>query len=407
MKSRFGFTFVFLMLAMVHAFALNLDSASLSAGDQAIWQAYLHRSAAAAAADQLVLQRELAAQRLESALPAPDGGDFEIPKDADVSWFASEEAAALAHVIISYQTPAGGWSKHTGYRKGLRQPGMLWSSQYEPGSKPHYLGTFDNRSTVEQIRMLAGVARATSRPDCVAAAVRGFDYILASQYPNGGWPQVWPLEGGYHDAATFNDDATTNILRLLHDVAQGKPEFAFIDEAKRLTLKASFQKGLDFVIRAQIRCHGVKTGWGGQHDPLTLQPIAARAMEPAALVSVETSNLLKFLMSIPHPEPALVSCISSGLQWLGAAKVTGIARVKREGKTRYESDPNATQSLWARFYRLSDGKPIFPGRDGVIYETYAEMAAINKVGYDFYSTRPGSALGSGQTKWRKMLTSNR
>jgi len=32
-------------------------------------------------------------------------------------------------------------------------------------------------------------------------------YLLAAQFPNGGWPQVWPLEGGYHDAITYNDNA--------------------------------------------------------------------------------------------------------------------------------------------------------------------------------------------------------
>jgi PelA/Pel-15E family pectate lyase len=34
-------------------------------------------------------------------------------------------------------------------------------------------------------------------------------YLLAAQFPNGGWPQVWPLEGGYHDAVTFNDNAVS------------------------------------------------------------------------------------------------------------------------------------------------------------------------------------------------------
>jgi hypothetical protein len=31
------------------------------------------------------------------------------------------------------------------------------------------------------------------------------------------------------------------------------------------------------------------------------------------------------------------------------------------------------------------------------------MAANNRVGYDYYSTQPGSLLNSQQKKWRKML----
>lgn len=406
MKSRLGIPLAFLLLPAVQAFPLNPENiAALPAGDQAGWKAYVERSETAATADQSALQAELAKHQLQIALPAPEGGDFEIPDAADAAWFASDEATTLADVVISYQTPAGGWSKHTGYSKGPRKPGMLWSSQYQPGGKPHYLGTFDNHSTTQQIRLLSGVATATKRQDCQQAAIRGFDYILSSQFPNGGWPQVWPLEGGYHDAATFNDDATANILRLLHEAAAGKPEFASIDEQKLTSIKAALAKGISFVVRSQVTLNGVKTGWCAQHDPLTMQPVAARAMEPASLASVESSNMVKFLMTIRNPEPEWVSCVSSALQWLEAAKITGISRVEREGKTQYEPNPDSTEVYWARFYSLSDGKPIFPGRDGVIYQSYSEMAARNKVGYDYYSTRPGSTVGSSQKKWRKMLAS--
>ena len=32
-----------------------------------------------------------------------------------------------------------------------------------------------------------------------AAFQRGLEYIFAAQYPNGGFPQIYPLAGGYHD----------------------------------------------------------------------------------------------------------------------------------------------------------------------------------------------------------------
>ena len=31
------------------------------------------------------------------------------------------------------------------------------------------------------------------------------------------------------------------------------------------------------------------------------------------------------------------------------------------------------------------------------------MAAKNKLGYDYYTTQPGSIVTTGQKKWRKML----
>ena len=45
--------------------------------------------------------------------------------------------------------------------------------------------------------------------------LHGLDYVFAAQFPNGGWPQVWPLQGGYHDVITINDDAVLN-LSLIH-----------------------------------------------------------------------------------------------------------------------------------------------------------------------------------------------
>jgi len=33
--------------------------------------------------------------------------------------------------------------------------------------------------------------------------------------------RLWPLQGGYHDAVTFNDDAMLHIVLFLRDVAGG------------------------------------------------------------------------------------------------------------------------------------------------------------------------------------------
>lgn len=104
-----------------------------------------------AAKDASALAAEMASQNLSSPLPAPEGDDFKQPEKPEPEFYASEDSGRLAEIIITYQTPSGAWSKHTDYAKGPRLPGMQWSSQYAPGEKPHYLATFDNRSTTEQI----------------------------------------------------------------------------------------------------------------------------------------------------------------------------------------------------------------------------------------------------------------
>ena len=226
--------------ALAMAAAVTPQSiAQLPAADRTAWAAYRDRSNAAAAKNEAALREELAAKGMAVAMRAPSGGDFKLPAKPGDAWYAGPEAAQLAGVILSYQTPAGGWSKHTGYSEGPRKPGMQWTSQNEPGKDPHYLGTFDNHSTTEQMTLLAHVWLATQREDCAAGFVKGLNYILAAQYPNGGWPQVYPLEGDYHDDITFNDDAMTHILALLQMIASHDPSCAFLDETTRAKASSS------------------------------------------------------------------------------------------------------------------------------------------------------------------------
>jgi PelA/Pel-15E family pectate lyase len=375
----------------------------LPATEQAEWKSYLERSQAAAKVDQAALDKEVAASGLTSAIKPSDGGDFKLSFKGGDPWFAGAEAKALADIVLSYQTPSGGWSKHTGYSKGARKAGMQWSSQYEPGMPPHYLATFDNRSTTEQLYFLAYLWQATQREDLKAPFAKGLDFILAAQYPDGGWPQTYPLEGKYHDDLTFNDDATTRVLALLQEIGSGKPWFAFLTDAQREKAAAALKKGIQCVVNAQIEQDGKKTVWCAQYDPITLQPSNARAMEPATLSGLESSRILKFLMSLPKPSPEVVAAIEAGLAWYDKARVTGLKKSEIDGKATYVADPASTEVYWARFYDLKTGAPVFPGRDGVLYKTYDEMAAKNKVGYDFYTTLPNSVVTTGQKKWRTML----
>lgn len=368
------------------------------------WREYLERSARLAAKDAAALEAELAAAGLTIATKAPSGGDFRPPEADDKAWYAGDEAARLADAIVSYQTPSGGWSKHTGYAKGPRQSGMQWTSQSDPGKRPHYQATFDNSATIHEIEFLAAVWEATQRADCRDAALRGLDFILDAQYPNGGWPQVYPLEGGYHDNITFNDDAMTNVLELLQGVLGGDPRYACVTGDRRRRLAAAFERGVACVVAAQVVVDGRKTVWCAQHDPLTLAATPARAFEPASLSGVESARLVKFLMSIPEPSPEVIACIEAGLEWLETAQVKGLAKVKRDGRTIYVADAASADVYWARFYDLATGKPLFPGKDGVVYGSFEEMAAANdKLGYDYYSTQPGSIVRNGQKKWRKRL----
>ena len=391
-------------LTFANAEPVTLERLSeLPSAEQAAWKAYWERSQANARADRAAVEAEVAANNLPGVKRAPSGGDFKLPADMGDAWYSSEQASQLADIVLSYQTPTGGWSKHTGYTKGPRQPGMQFTSQNEPGQKPHYVATFDNRSTTEEMYFLAAMWHATKREDCREAFIKGLNFILAAQYPNGGWPQVYPLEGKYHDNITFNDDAMTRVLEVLQDIKNGEPYYAFLDESQRTKAADALAAGLLCLLKAQFVQDGKMTVWCAQYDPLTLKPAEARAMEPVTLSGLESSRILRYLMTITNPSPEIVASIESGLSWLEEAKVTGMTKTNVDGKTAYVADPASTQVYWARFYSLANSKPVFPGRDGILYDTFEAMAENNRLGYDFYTTLPGSIVSNQQKKWRKML----
>ena len=121
------------------------------------------------------------------------------------AWFASDSARRMTDVILSFQAPNGGWSKHVDFTLHPRARG---ESFYAESAEWEWISTIDNDATTEEIRFLSLADKSHHDERYAVAITRGVDYLLDAQYPNGCFPQVYPLEGSYHDAATFNDNAT-------------------------------------------------------------------------------------------------------------------------------------------------------------------------------------------------------
>jgi PelA/Pel-15E family pectate lyase len=372
---------------------------------QKAWQDYLKKSKDRSNAEFDFLAAECRKLGSPNAKPAPDNSDtLELDSDTPEEWFAGAEANALADAVISYQTPSGGWSKSVDYKAGPRQPGGHWTSQ--KGDPWHYCGTFDNRTTTEQIKLLAGVFVTTKRADVKTALMKGLHYLFEAQYPNGGWPQNYPVESGYHEAITLNDDAMTHILEILQKLSEGNDCFSFADEALRQRARDAFDKGIKNLVAMQVRIDDKPTVWCAQHHPITLEPAQARAKEPPSLSGAESANLVKFLMRSGPTTPEVIAMIEAALMWFEANRLTGLRKTKNaKGKTDYVADPASTDVLWARFYDLKTSRPIFAGaNDGIVYHSFQEMAAKNKVAYDFFSTRPGDLLTKELPRWKKRLS---
>ncbi len=231
-------------------------------------------------------------------------------------WYATVEARVAAESVVACQAPEGGWPKNTDLLAPPASPSV--------SARP----TIDNGATTRPMQFLALVIDRTGSAAFRQAFERGLEYLLAAQYPNGGWPQYFPLRRGYYSRITYNDDAMVNVLTLLRNVSAGTAPFGFVDQVRRGRASAAVAKGIDVILRTQLRQDGQLTAWCAQHDEQTLQPAWARSYEPPSLSGAESVGIVRFLMSVEHPTPEIVGAIEGAVQWLRASAMSGV-RVHR------------------------------------------------------------------------------
>ncbi len=382
--------------------------ANLPAAAQPAWREYLERSQQQAQADRAFFETELKTHGLTAPTMPPSGRDASsLPLQKDPAWYGGAEARRIADIVVSFQTPAGGWSKNINLAKHARQPGERFAAANASPVTPksddydlphestwHYIGTFDNNATITELQFLAKVisaADATQAAPWRAAFLRGVDYVFNAQFPNGGWPQVWPLEGGYHDDVTYNDDAMINVLELVRDVAGGREEYAFVPAEIRTRAAASLARGVQCILVSQIVVNGHRTVWCQQHDALTLRPASARNYEMPSQTAAESSVIASFLMSLPHPEAAVVTAVHATAAWLKKTAIYGRA-LKFGPEGRHLVDQPGAGPLWARYYEIGTDRPLFGDRDKTIHDNMDEISAERRRGYSWYNETPKRML---------------
>lgn len=386
--------------------------ATLPDTERAAWRSYLERSRALMERDKAALAAERATGAAPPEAQARLHGDSGMPLRQPAAWYASPGARHVADNIVSFQTPAGGWGKNVDRTGQLRRKGEHYAPIDDDPSGGvvvaakgwNYVGTIDNDATTTELAFLArviaalpGGAGAVDNP-YRKAFDKGVNYLLDAQYPNGGFPQVYPLQGGYHDALTYNDNAFAQVADLLASVAARQGDYAFVAPGLAARARAAHDRAIEVLLASQIRVDGQPAGWCQQHDALTLAPVGARNFEPVALSSSETSRLLRLLMELPQPSPDVVAAIDGAAAWLKRVAVHDVGWTAKGENGRFlEARPGAGP-MWARMYDIQTMKPIFGDRDGTIHTDVNELSKERRDGYGWYGTGPASALAA-YAKW--------
>jgi PelA/Pel-15E family pectate lyase len=324
-----------------------------------------------------------------------------VARSADDAWFATPDAAAIADTVLTYQFPSGGWAKNQRWNNlALTASEAADRAAQRAAMKGDGVGpTIDNWATTSEMLYLAKIYRATGRKAYRAAFIRAIDYLLAAQYPNGGWPQYYPFKPDHHGhrdystQITYNDNAMTNVMLMLRDVADNVAPY----DALRLTTeqrdkaRSAFNRGVECILATQIRnARGELTVWCQQHDAETLQPAGARAYElPSYTGCKETVAILQLLMSLPDPSDEVVTAVTSAVEWLRSHAIhdrTVQRFTDAEGRRDYRLVPSpGAKLLWARYYDLDTELPYYCDRDGVKRSDISDIGHERRNGYGWLS----------------------
>ena len=318
------------------------------------------------------------------------------------AWYGSADAIAVADIVLVYQRASGGWPKNV----DMARPLAPAEREAVVAARPMADATIDNGATTTQLQFLARVFTATGQPRFRDAFLAGLDYLFAAQYPNGGWPQVYPLRKDYSRRITFNDDAMVHVLEVMVDAGQGRAGMAFVDAARRARAAGAVERGINVIVASQIRVGGRLTAWCAQVDEVTLVPRMARAYEHPSISGKESVGLVRFLMSRPKPSAEIVTAVESAIAWFREVRLEGISVVERPdpalpgGVDRIVVRDASAPPVWARFYEIGTNRPIYSGRDSVIRYSLAEIELERRVNYSWLGPYATELLARDYPAWR-------
>lgn len=269
------------------------------------------------------------------------------------AWYL-DAAMKTADALIKGQLDSGGWSYviDTAGEESLKR----WYATYGKNAWRmeefhHYYGngTFDDAGTAEATQFLLRLSLEKKDKGIRKALDKALGFILNAQYPNGGWPQRFPLvkDGGLHGKPdytgyiTFNDDVSGENLEVLIFAYQVLGDKKLVDPIRR---------GMDIFIATQQP--QPQPAWGLQHRTTDLKPAGARTYEPEAFATHTTANNIKQLLNFYRltGDARYLDRVPEALDWLD--KVQSPANLRSQGRTH------------PTFITIGEGKPLYLHRRG-------------------------------------------
>lgn len=281
----------------------------------------------------------------------------------------TEWSQSRADIILSHQYDNGGWPKNQEYDS--------------TGSGGDGMGTIDNGATVTEMVYLAEVYRNTGDTRYRNAVRDAMDYLLEAQYDRGGWPQFYPLRGGYSDHVTFNDNAMSSVLTVLHHANQQSAPFDtdIFNESDRRQMRQAIEGGVDYILNAQWVQNGELTVWCAQHGKDDYEPKMARAYELKSLSGAESVEVIGFLMTQPQT-PEIEAAVRGAVDWFRSPD-TYLNNHTYDKSVEEKIVYREGDRMWYRFYDLYTNRGFFSDRDSRKVYDIMDISAERRNGYSW------------------------
>lgn len=310
---------------------------------------------------------ELEARRTMVWLQSPSTPDMgQVLLDAyhatgDEYYYESAKCVALC--IMQGQLPCGGWnymfdlepedSLKAWYATVGRQAWRLEEFQHHYGN-----ATFDDKATKHCAEFLLRIYLEKHDPTFRIPLDKAIRFFLDSQYPNGGWPQRYPIMTShpfrgmpdYTPYITLNDDVMTENIDFLMQCYNSLG----MEELQKPILKAMH-------LLRDLQQKPPYAGWADQYTPDDLKPAHARSYEPRAVNTATTIAMIHTMMeyytltgdkSFLEGIPQAITFLES--QQLPASLAQSVRRLPlQEGEI-----------LMPRFVNPDNGKPLYVHRKG-------------------------------------------
>lgn len=255
-------------------------------------------------------------------------------------------AKAAADALVWGQLECGGWDYKIDFSEEGERRWYYHHNAGKPGldvSQLRSRGTFDDNTSQSALQLLIAVDQVTGDPDVHDAALRGLKFFLEAQFPNGAWPQWYPLaETGYSRYYTFNDNTINDCIATMMQAYRAYGDKRYLESALR---------GGEFIILSQIP--SPQSGWAQQYD-YDLKPAWARWFEPPAVCSAVTSRNIRTLVDLylDTGQERFLQPIPAAIKWLQESKLD--------------------DGIWARFYELGTNKPLYVTVDKRVVHEYGD-----------------------------------